>query len=406
MFSKLMFNFKNYGNYTAMFLIVVALCASVKTASALEMEFEKTSATETIDNAASAHSEINVLRREDPVNIDQIESLYVSNIQALVQEVDTANELTLDADIVQAIDDIRNSVDVPLAAQVIDKTIRRVFFIIALANANDVKNEFNSLGADELNGLWDKGFAAFDAIDGTINQSAYNISEDGLSLVDIGNAGLADNVTRAFINGQNAINKDSDDSDEGADDGDLTRIKVQRQIVRFTMERGMYLIVLKEVKAAMERIADDPDGAAVAQKEAILFHKAIAAKVSRDNEEGNAVIEAQLAGPIEDYVVETLIKEYSKAWCNGTERELDGNSGAMGSGDIQKAIETAHEGILFAEMMIDDLEQRLGKESRDVVTKAFGDLKLASANGFASDALEQREIVREILDEYEEKLSN
>ena len=211
---------------------------------------------------------------------------------------------------------------------------------------------------------------------------------------------------KAFINGQDAINKDADDEDDGIEDGDLTRIKVQRQIIRFTMERAFYLVVLKEVKVALEKMGSDPDGALVNLKEGEVYHRAIAEKVSKDNEPGNKIIEAQLTGSLADISAGIIIKEYSKAWLNGTIRELDGNSGAMTDGDTQKAIETAHEDRLFAEMMIDDLGQRLGKTDRDIVTKSFGDLILASSKGAETSALTLRETIRDILEEYAAILGN
>ncbi len=371
---------------------------------ALEQNFQKTSSTDLIDKASQSHAQINVLRREDPIDMDAIESLYTNDIQPLVQEVDVNNDFALDADILQAIEDMKNQVDTALAAQVVDKTIRRVFFIMALSRANKVKDEFGQLTTAELNKLWDEGFAAFDSVDGTVGQTAKVLSVDKLFILDSSDPGLNDNVIRAFINGQDAINKDSLSQDDGGSDADLTRIKVQRQIIRFTMERGFYLIVLKEVKGALEKRDDNPDGAKVNQKEGEVLHRAIASKVARDNPEGNVIIEDQLSGPLEGIVAETLIKEYSKAWMAGTIRELDGNSGAMRDGDIPKAIETAHEGILFASMFIDDLEQRLGKDLRDTVTRTFGNLILSSAKGSVDDALEQRNILREILEQYEENL--
>lgn len=373
---------------------------TVLPAMSLELGFEKTTATDVIDDAADAHAQINTLRKQTPIDIAAIESLYLDKIQALVKEADTANSLALDTDILKAIDDIRNQIDAPLAAQVLDKTIRRVFLIIAMDRSNKVKSDFNSKTAEELNKVWDEGFAAFDAIDGTIGQKTKILSEDRLLIIDGKDPGLNDNVIRAFINGQDAVNKDSGEMDEGVGDGDLTRIKVQRQIVRFTMERGFYLIVLKEIQDVLKKRDSDPIGARVNQKEGEVFHTAIASKVKKDNDAGNSIIEAQLKGPLEGIVAEVLIKEYSKAWMNGTIRELDANSGAMGSGDVQKAVETAYEGILFANMMIDDLEQRLGKTNRDMVTKAFGDLILASAKGSMDEALAQREIIRDILEEY------
>lgn len=386
-------------------MFVVGFCLTSQTVMALEIGFERTSTTDQIDKAAASHSEINTLRKLDTIDMDAIDALYVADIQALVQVVDADNGLTLDADIIQAMDDMRNEIDTSLAAQVLDKSIRRMFHLMAMDRISTVKGSaFNEQSADALNVLWDEGFAAFAAIDGTIGQTARVLSNDKLLIEDSVDPGLNDNVVRAFINGQDAINKDADDSDEGAADGDLTRIKVQRQIIRFTMERGFYLVVLKEIKGVLEKRDSNPDGARKNQKEGEVFHTAIADKVNKDNPDGNAIIEAQLTGPLEDVVADTLVREYSKAWVNGTIRELDGNSGAMADDNIQKAVETAHEGILFANMMIDDLEQRLTKDDRDTVTRSFGDLILASAKGSKAEALALRETIRGILADYIETL--
>ncbi|WP_230409915.1 hypothetical protein [Candidatus Kuenenia stuttgartiensis] len=95
-------------------------------------EYVKTNDTETMDDAVSAFQQIGTLRKEDPVNIEEIVSLYEEYLQDLTQQLDSEYSLTMDEDLISAMGDIENDIDPKLAGQVIDKTLQRVFYLAIL----------------------------------------------------------------------------------------------------------------------------------------------------------------------------------------------------------------------------------------------------------------------------------
>ena len=92
------------------------------------------SSAELIQSGVTAYQTIGTLRRETPINGDAIAAAYTGDLQALVQEIDEANVLELHNDIQGAINDIKNGKAPKLAAQVVDKTLQRVFYQIILKN--------------------------------------------------------------------------------------------------------------------------------------------------------------------------------------------------------------------------------------------------------------------------------
>ena len=89
--------------------------------------YTKTNDADTIDAAVTAFSEIGTLRKQDPIDGDAISSVYEGELQDLTKEMDAEYSLTLDSDISNAVEDIKNDSSPKLAAQVIDKTLQRVF---------------------------------------------------------------------------------------------------------------------------------------------------------------------------------------------------------------------------------------------------------------------------------------
>ena len=67
---------------------------------------ESTSNTEAVNAAVTAFQEIGTLRNADPVDADAIRNVYVNALQAMVQQTDADHGLTLDADLIAAIDEI------------------------------------------------------------------------------------------------------------------------------------------------------------------------------------------------------------------------------------------------------------------------------------------------------------
>ncbi len=89
--------------------------------------YTKTSSTKTMDAAVASYQEIDALRRKVPIDAAAIASAYEGELQDLTKEVDTENTLTLDGDILAAIEDIKNNNEPDLAAQVIARPCNECF---------------------------------------------------------------------------------------------------------------------------------------------------------------------------------------------------------------------------------------------------------------------------------------
>src|SRR3989339_1231920 len=176
--------------------------------------YTKTNDTSTIDAAVSAFSEIGTLRRDDPIDGESIASAYEGELQDLTKEMDTEYGLSLDSDISNSIEDIKNDSSPKLAAQVIDKTLQRVFYLAVLEHITDVRDNFDDLDTSELSLSWDEAYASYQAVVGTADRENKVLTADRTNIDTGSNPNLEDQITVAFIRGQNALEKAKPDEDE------------------------------------------------------------------------------------------------------------------------------------------------------------------------------------------------
>lgn len=109
---------KSLSNFLIVSLCLIVFCMSSAGAASNVVAIEA---------AVTAYKTIGALRKESLINGDAIAAAYAGALQTLAQEVDTANTLNLDSDILAAIDEVKSGNEPSLAAQVIDKTLQRVF---------------------------------------------------------------------------------------------------------------------------------------------------------------------------------------------------------------------------------------------------------------------------------------
>lgn len=107
--------------------------------------YTKTSETKVMDAAVDSYNEIGVLRRKVPIDGNAIASAYEGELRDLTKEVDAEYKVTLDSDISGAIEDIKNKNEPDLAAQVIDKTLQRVFYLAILERITDARDDFHDV---------------------------------------------------------------------------------------------------------------------------------------------------------------------------------------------------------------------------------------------------------------------
>ena len=160
-----------------------------------------------IEAAVAAFKTIGTLRRESPINGDAISSTYAGALQTLVQEVDTANSLKLNSDILAAVDEIKSGNEPSLAAQVIDKTLQRVFYQIVWNRMADIRSQFESATSAELIRMLDEMVASFQAITGTVARANEVLTADRQKIVEGSNPGLDIEFNESVARIRAALNK-------------------------------------------------------------------------------------------------------------------------------------------------------------------------------------------------------
>ncbi|MGR3318216.1 MAG: carboxypeptidase-like regulatory domain-containing protein [Candidatus Anammoxibacter sp.] len=369
-------------------------------------EFIKTNDTSTIDAAVAAFKTIGTLRKEDPINTDNITSEYEGDLQTLTKQVDSEFNLTLDSDILGAIDDIRNDNETKLATQVIDKTIQRVFFISVLDRISEVSNGFNDETTEALTLKWDEAFAAFQAIFGTTDRKNKVLTEDRLSIETGSNPNLEDQITVAFIRGKTALDNEVVALILGEKtlntSEDKISIKIQRQVIRLSLVRAFYIGVLREIEGIISNRDSDVDEAREKQKEGQVFYSIIEDWVSRDNPTGSEIIKTQLTGDVSDVVADTIVSEMSKGFLARARGELNENEEEFS--DRAEAMVLAEEAFLYSNVFLEDLGLRLGSVKRDEIEVALKSLKGFSKFSLATEASEARLTISTILTSYEGEL--
>ena len=359
--------------------------------------YTKTNDTDTVDAAVSAFSEIGTLRRDDPIDGESIASAYEGELQDLTKEMDTEYGLTLDSDISNAIEDIKNDSSPKLAAQVIDKTLQRVFYLAVLERITDVRDNFDDLDTSELSLLWDEAYAAYQALVGTADRENKVLTSDRTNIDTGSNPNLEDQITVAFIRGQKALGKNNPEEDE-------ITVGVQRQVIRLSLVRAFYIAVLREVEAVLDNRDTNTDKALEVQKEGEVYYRIIEEFVSRDNPTGNETIKSQFTGDLSGVDADTIASELSKGFIGRVEGELESNESALNEGDLLDAVVTAEEALLYSRVFLEDLEIRLGFEERVEIEDALHDLRSASNSENKGKANTAGQTIRDVIGSYEKEL--
>ena len=318
---------------------------------------ETTSNTEAIDAAVSAFQEIGALRGEESIDADAIRNAYLNSLQALTQQVDADNDLTLDSDVLVAIDEISSNNEPKLAAQVIDKTLQRVFYLTILDRVTAVRDDFDVTSTEAMNVTWNEAVAAFEAIKGTAARENKVISADRQSIETGVNPALDVQIAAAFERGRTALNKQNPTSD-------LIEIKIVRQIIRLSLARAYYIGVLREVEGIVSNRDRDVEEAREKQKEGEIFYRIIEDFIIRENATGSELIKAQMTGNIAEVDADAIVSELSKGFIGRVRAELDANETSI-SDDRGRAMEVAEEALLYANVFLADLEIR--QDSRSVI---------------------------------------
>lgn len=352
---------------------------------------------QTIEAAVAAFNTIKTLRQESPINGDAIASAYSGALQTLVQEVDTANSLKLDSDILAAIDEIKSNNEPKLAGQVIDKTLQRVFYQSIWNRITAIRDQFNAATSDQLTQMLDETVAAFKAISGTVARANEILSADRQNIIEGSNPGLDIQFNESIARMRAALAKNNPTED-------FATVVVERYTTRIALARAYYIAVLREVGGAIEHRNTDLEETRIEQKEGEIFYRIIESLVARDNPVGNTLIKAQLTGNASDIVADEIVSELSKGFIGRVKGEMNGQAESIGKDRVQ-AMAEASGTAAYARVFLPDLEVRLGAEARSNLETALSNLQSASSENSVTKSAEARDAISAILASYESELN-
>ena len=355
-----------------------------------------TSNKEAIEAAAAAFKTIGTLRRETPINADAIASAYAGTLQTLTQEVDTTNQLSLDSDILSAIEDIKKNNDQKLAGQVIDKTLQRVFYQTVFNRIASIREQFKEAAPSALIQMSDEALVSAQALSSTTARANHVLTTDRQSLVEGTNSGLDIAINEAFERLRNTLNKNNPDED-------FANFGIERYATRMSLARAYYNSVLREVAGVLNNRDRDPETTAIEQKEGEIFYRIIESLVARDNPVGNLLIKARLTGNPSEITADEMVSELNKGFIGRVKAEMKGQEDSIGRDRAQAMAEAAGT-LYFANILLPDLELRLGADVRSNFENALNNLQIASSENSEPKSAEARQAISTILTNYENQL--
>lgn len=359
-------------------------------------QYNKTHDTAVIlDGAVAAFKEIGVLRRQFPVDADAILAQYSGDLQQLTQIVDQLYGSAIDPVILAAIGFIRNEDQVLLAAQAIDKSLQRVFALAIYNRVTLVTDQFDDMSTDELTLEWDRAYAAYQAVIGTAARENKVLTADKQTIQSGSNPDIDDQITLAFVQGRQALNKENAD--------DHTQAAIARERIVIPLVRSFLIGVLREVEGIISDRDADVAEAREKQIEGEYFYNIVEGFISQDNPSGNSRIKAQLTGDMANVVADEIVSDISRGLIGQINRSLEQIEAAFAA-DRHQAMIAAERTSLYVGIVLPDLELRSGSLQRVKMENALQDLKEASETSNSSKAIEARSAIVEVISAYQNEL--
>lgn len=358
-------------------------------------KYSKTSDTSFIDSAVSSYQAIGVLRRQSPMSADAIAAEYEGDLQQLTQLVDGVYGLSMNNDIMTAIEFIRSGNQTALAAQAIDKTLQRVFALVVYNRVTLALDTFDNLSTEALGLEWDRAYAAYLAIIGTTGRENKVLTADRLAIESGSNPDLDDHITLAFIHGKEALSK--------ANVNDKTNVAIARENILLPLVRGFLIGVLREVEGIIANRDRDIDEAREKQIEGEFFYRIVEGFISQTNQTGSDRIKAQLTGDLANVVANEIVSEISRGSIGQIRNNLIQMESTFGN-DRDQTVLAAERLSLYANIFLPDLALRLGSLERTKLENALQDLKEASTQGEMNKAVSAAQAILSIVANYENAL--
>ncbi|WP_292992791.1 hypothetical protein [Nitrosomonas sp.] len=348
-------------------------------------------------NASTSYYQISGYRAENPVNAEAIAAAYTGELQQLTQIIDLAYGLTIDQNVLAAIENVRNGNQVALASQVIDKSIQRVFALAIYNRTTLVLDNFDSLATDKLALEWDRVETAYLAIMLAVGKVNKVLTKDKQTLKD--EAGPdpypEDQFSLAFLNGREALSK--------ANANDRTTLAIARENIIVPLVRGFLNGVLHEVEGVIANRSIDVDEARVGQLGGDLLYRTVEVFIAQDNPSGNDRIKAQLTGDLADVVANEIVSDINKGVIGQFRRNISQIESTFGV-DRNRALLASERISLYATIFLPDLELRLGTQQRVKMQNALQDLREAIETDNSAKAITAGSTITEIISAYEDEL--
>ena len=351
-----------------------------------------------IESAVTAYKTIGTLRRQLPMDGGAIAVAYSGALQTLTQEIDSANSLSLDSDVLAAINNIKNDYAPALAAQVLDKTLQRVFYQAIWNRIAAIRDQFKTAAATDLTAMLDESVAAFQAISATVARENQVLTADRRAIEAGSNPGLDVEINDHFSRVRTALNKSNPDDD-------FVTVQVARYAIRMSLARAYYIAVLREVGGAIEHRNTDPEETSIEQKEGEVFYRIIESLVARGNPAGSLRIKAQLTGAASTIVADEIVSELGKGFIGRVAAEITGQANAIKENDRAAAMAEAAGAKYFARILLPDLELRLGAADRGSLENELENLLTASNTVDAAKSEQARNAISALLTKYENALN-
>jgi hypothetical protein len=221
------------------------------------------------------------------------------------------------------------------------------------------------------------------------------LTADRQSIQSGSNPDIDDQITLAFIQGRQALNKAHAD--------DKTRLAVAREQVIIPLARSYLIGVLREVEGIVKDRDSDPISAREKQIEGEYFYRTVEGFIIQDNPAGNSRIKTQFTGGLGNVVADQIVSDISRGIIGQINRNLSEVDVAITT-DTDRAVIAAERVSLYAAIIIPDLALRLDSLRRVQLENALQDLEEASTSGNADKATAARSAIVEIISDYQGEL--
>ena len=359
------------------FVSFVIIATFVLASASMAVAYKPTTNVDKQLARVKAFEEISTLRRNGkPADFAAIEQVYKKVLQPTVKNRDKEFSTEMDAFITGAIGGGKAGQSPRLAGQIVEKTLKRTFYLNVLheirsAEANFADKSARNSGAHHK---WDEAWAYYTAVQGTAK------SRDPM---------LDEIILTALDNGQQAIQKN-----------DLTEMLVQGQIIDKTIIKVFYLSVVHEVRVLVHGAAKGPAKQKEWQVEGAVYYTAIEGKMGR-NPTGAKLVKAQLSGDVNAVQPVVINREMIKAFLATARHEIVATFANWGK---PKAIITAWETGVYSAVFEKDMHERMGLAFTNKLKKQIGDFIRATKGKNLGQAGKVGEEIIEQLVAYERAL--